>query len=322
MAIPAYQVSRDADRALEEFSTELYETLAVAEGDQWSTRFGLTAKGKFKKTFPIPVSAPGFHEFKGGPKFRSLYERSLTMKPKEWQDGVEEKISTIESPDFSGWMSEPARIAKEARRHPDVITAAMLEANPYLDLYRSEEDGLSSAVALFADAHPVNVFDTSAGTFDNQHTISTIDAGALSTIITRFMTRKGPNGRSMRLTPTDILCPPALSETFKNLLESDNVLTLLSQAGTASTEAGWTNNRMKGVVQLTTVFELTATDVFYVVDRNGPPPWVLQTDAPEETRFDRQSEHAKKTRKVALSYMLTEGVAACLPHAIEKITVS
>jgi hypothetical protein len=322
MPIPAYQVSRDADRYLEEFSTELFEALATAEGDRWSEQFGIQSTGKFKKTFPIPFSSPDFTEFKGAPKFREMYQRSITMVPREYQDGIEEKIRTIEAPDFTGWPGEPGRVAKKMRKHLDKLTAAMLEANPNLNLYASPEDGKSSSTALFANAHPINIFDTSRGTFDNDLTVSAIDAGAMSDILYAFNTTLGPDGEYLGLAPTDVLCHPAQAETWKNLLMSDFVLTKLSQTGSESTAVGQTNNRMKNIVNLIVVPQFTLATVFYVVDRNGPPPWAQQTDAPTEDRFDRNSEWARRTRRVRMSWVLTEAVAPILPQAIKRYTIT
>ena len=47
-------------------------------------------------------------------------EKSISMKPKTWQDGVKELASVIEAPDFIGWASEPERIAAAAQSLPNV----------------------------------------------------------------------------------------------------------------------------------------------------------------------------------------------------------
>ena len=323
MSTPHYQVSRDAARALEEFSTELFAALATAPKDQWATRFGLSATGRFKKTFPIPIHDIQLRERDGGDQFTSMYQRSLSMVPREYQFGVEEKASVIEAPDFIGWPNVPARFAQKVTEHPNKLVAAMLEANPNLGFYASPEDGLASTTALFADAHPVNVLDGSKGTFDNDQGTSTIDSALMSAAITRFLTRKSVEGENMNLRLSHVLAPPALAEAWKNLLESDHVLTALSQTGTEGSAAGWTNNRHKNLVELVVVPEFTSDDVFYFLADNGPPPWVTQAaEAPEELRFDKDSDHYKKTGKVAVSWVHTAAAAACLPHAIERVTVA
>jgi hypothetical protein len=324
--LPSYQVSRDADRALEDFRMEFEGALAVAPADNWSTNFGLGVTGKFKKTFPIPVSAARFLAREGQDRYRSLYQRSLSMRPQDYFDGVEEFAAAIEAPDFIGWAGEPARIAAEMQRHADVITAAMLEANPNLDFYRSEEDGLASSTALFANAHPVNVFDTSLGTFDNDLANTGINAALIKDARQQFRTRKGANGQSMRLELTHMIVNPTREEEARDLLESDFLLTSLVQDGTApSASTGATQNRFKGAVQLVVSHELTGAsdDYAYMVASGGPWPWIVQVaEMPEYLTYDKDTDFYRDTGKVKQGVAFTAGVAAALPHSIIRYDLS
>lgn len=324
--LPIHQVSHDAQRALEDFRLEFQEALAVAPADNWSTQFGLGVTGKFKKTFPIPISAARFLAREGQDRYRSLYQRSLSMQPQDYFDGVEEFAAAIEAPDFIGWVGEPTRIAAEMSRHADVITAAMLEANPNLDFYRSEEDGLASSTALFADAHPVNVFDSSYGTFDNDIANTGINAALIKTVRQAFRTRLGPNGRSMRLEFTDMIVSPSNEEEARDLLESDFLLTSLVQDGTPPTAStGATQNRFKGAVNLIVSHELTSSsdDYVYCIARGGPWPWIVQTaEQPEYLTYDKSSDFYKDTGKVREGVSFTAGVAAALPHSIIRVDIS
>src|SRR5690242_17338968 len=105
-------VSQDAQRALEEFSQEFSAALVQGAVEQWAKTLGLSRTSKaLKTTYPVPVSAAGYSEFKGDMKYRSLFEKSLELKPKTWQDGVAELASIIEAPDFTGWNDQPAAMA-------------------------------------------------------------------------------------------------------------------------------------------------------------------------------------------------------------------
>ena len=124
-------VSKDAVAALREFSSDFDQALALGEVDVWSKKLGsavlLNTSKAIKTTYPIPVSAAGYKERKGDDKMRRLYEKSLDMTTREWQDGVMGKARVIEAPDFIGWQSEPSRIAKEEQRMPNLLLAELIE---------------------------------------------------------------------------------------------------------------------------------------------------------------------------------------------------
>jgi phage major head subunit gpT-like protein len=325
MATPYNMVSRDAQQALTEFSSEFDAALALADPLPWSRQFGLYHTSRaIRTTYPIPVSAAGYVERVGDDKLRSLFEKSLSMSPKEWVDGVAEKATIIEAPDFIGWAGEPARIAREAARQPNTLIAAMLEANPLLDLYRHELPGgsVASAVALFAGNHPVNIFDAAFGTFDNDHTAAAIDAAMLTAAKLRFRRRKGPNGKPMGLKLTHLLVPAAREEEAKDFLESDLMVNAILDSGTNTQQTS--NNRHKGTVQLVVADELTDDNLIYALDGSaGCYPWILQDGgSPEEIQYTKDDAMYKDQGKIGVKYVLLMAAAAALPHAIERIDLS
>jgi hypothetical protein len=313
MASPYDLVSRDAQLALTEFSTEFDGALALGDVDTWAKTFGLVNSSRaIRTTYPIPVSAAGYVLRQGDDKMRSLFEKSLSMSPVEWVDGVAELARIIEAPDFIGWAGEPARIALEAQRQPNALVAAMLEANPTLEF---------DSKALFASDHPVNLFDTGYSTFDNDLAASAFDDTMMIAILEYFRGIKGPNGKPMGRRATDFLVPASLEHTAKKFLESDLMYnaTLAGGIGTQLTS----NNIYKGAVNLVVCDELTTAGVFYVVDKGGPKPWIVQdSGAPEEIQYTKDDELYKNTGKIGIKYVLTMAVAAALPHSIARVTIS
>jgi hypothetical protein len=323
MGYPFNQVSGDAQLALQQFSAELDGALAAADATPWAFNFGLSHVGKWRTLYPIPIDAIGYVERRGDDKYSTLGERSCSFTPREFFAGVEAKVSVVEAPDFVGWAGAPARIAQATIRHPNKVVAAMLEANDNLSFYRDEQLRTDLGIALFASAHPVNLFKSSLGTFDNDHSAAAINAAMMKAAFVRFATRRASNGEYMGLTPTDLLVPPALAQEAKDFLESDNLLTVLTQNANAATAATGTTNRWKNVVNLVVVPEFTSSAYVYLIDRNGPPPYVVQSaEAPEELLFDKTSEFCKTTGKVKIGYSLIAGAAGCLPHAIERIEIT
>jgi hypothetical protein len=327
MAAPLYQISGDARRALEEFSTAFDSALASpADFDLWAQQFGMVISSKtIKTTFPIPISAAGYNERKGDDKMRSLYARSLSVTPVEWADGVAELARIIEAPDFIGWGSEPARIAVEAKRQPNRLIASILEANPNLGFYRDENLGTDLAIPLFSGSHPVSIFDSSLGTFDNDHAASAIDADMFRAALTRFRKKLAANGKPMGLRLSHMIVPPALEQEAKDFLESDLLRAAFLEGGDGAQKNTQltTNNRFKNLVQLTVADELTAEDKIYLVASNGPKPWIIQDGGtPEQITYDKSDPLYKNEGKVGVKYVLTMGAKAALPHAIERITIS
>jgi len=327
MAKPFNLVSGDAQRSLEDFSSEFDEALAVAETDsQWAQMLGLfVSSSAIRTTYPVPIDAAGYRLRKGDDKLRRLFQRSLSITPEEFQDGVVEKASIVEAPDFIGWAGAPARIAREAARHSNTLVAAMLEANANLDFYKDPQGG-DLAISLFAGNHPVNVLNTGAGTFDNDQTSSggVVDATFMKGVKQRFRQLKGPNGKPMGLRMTHLIVPAAREEEAKDFLESDNlILALENFAGTENVSAAPTNNRHKGTVTLVVADELTNDDVVYSVAANtGAYPWVLQEGASEQITFDKNDHKYKTSGMIGMSFTRLAAAAGALPHGIEKMDFS
>lgn len=316
-------ISRDAVDALREFSSEFDQALALAEVQQWSKTLGrcvlVNSSRAIKTTYPIPISAFAFEELKGDDKMSQLYAKSLSMTPREWQSGVKEKALVIEAPDFVGWTTAPSDIAREAQRQPNILLVEMLEANPVLDFYAGTDH---SALTLFDNDHPHNVFDASFDTFDNDRgSISGFSQALLIDFRTHFRNIKGPNGKPMGRRLTDIVVPPALEEEAKQFLESD-LMYNATLAGTDNTQLT-SNNIYKGSVNLIVADELSADDVVYGVDRNGPAFAILQDGgSPEEIVFDKTSDMYKRQGMLGISYRLLMAVGAALPHSVCRATIT
>jgi hypothetical protein len=327
MTVPFNLISGDAKRALEVFSTEFDSAFLASDSEAWSAGFGLVnSSDAIRTTYPIPVSAAGYVERKGDDKLRSLYERSLSMTTRTWVDGFMERADIVEAPDFIGWAGEPSRIAREAARLPDLLVAELLEANANLEFYRDAELGSDLGIPLFSSVHPVNIFNTALGTFDNDHTATAIDAAMMAAAFTRFRAKKGSNGKKMRLKPTHMIVPGELEQVAKDFLENDLQRYTILEGGAGSTKntQQTSNNRFKGIVQLVVGEDLTASDVIYLVDStSGAYPWIVQKNgSPEQITYDKQDHTYKDAGKIGMKFVLKAAAKAALPHAIERITIT
>jgi len=336
MGTPYNQVSKTAQRALEEFSDEFRGALALGDVVPWAQQLGLVrTTDALKTTFPIPLDAAGYKEVKGDIKFRTLYHRSLSMKSKEWFDGVEAKAIEVEAPDFVDWAGQPAAMAFEWQRQPNLVVASLLaEASldgPLLDFYRDEDSGTASTIRLFAAGHPYNVLKTGLGTFDNRLscTIAEIQSGAaFDKINDHFRSILGPNGKPMglRFSGGHILAPSTRENVFKKFLEQDTLIEVIKNAtGNDNVAAVTQSNLYKGTVGYTIADELEDQDHFYAfaAGRPGLYPWAVQvSSAPEEIIHDKSSELYKRSRKIGVAYVGMLNAAMALPHPIARVKIT
>lgn len=326
---PRYDATYTAERALEEFSTELDMAYALGEGvEQWATMLGLDKQtNALKLTFPLALDAAGYHKHIGDPKFRHLSERELSMEVEVYQDGVEEYVRKIErDPGWSGWNQAPAGMALEALRFPNVLAAAMLHANPLIDLYAEKYPGgaTASTINLFHASHPVHIHDAAKGTFANAHTswAGFTEAWA-EEVVAMYETRKGPNGQPLGLAWTHVLVPPGYAQAARKFFESALLVQNVLNAGGTIIGGVTTENRYKGVVQVVSAPELLDTDRIYTLALNkgaaSPRPWIVQRmPTPRVITFDASGERAKITGKVGVSVELEAAVAGAIPVAIDR----
>jgi hypothetical protein len=349
MSTPYQQVSKDANRAIEEFSDQFRGALTLTEPDNWDDA-GLSytlANAAAQVTFPLPVDAAGYKEFKGEIKYRQLYTRSMSFRTKEWSDGVREKARVIESDQFSGWLQAPQNMARAWRQLPLTLLAALLQGDapgtnapaaytgPLLDLYKDKDSNTASTVTLFADAHPCNVFEPAYGTFDNLRTTTHADLANgnwYKDLCTYAATVRGANGMPLdvSVTGSKLLNPTSLTHEFKAYLENDTLITAISNAGVQNATAnvvaaGNRKNLAYGQISAHEVKEFSVANgwdqVFFVVLGGNTElyPWVALADgAPEERLFDKSSEHYRNTGEVKVGYIGNANVGAAMPHRIVR----
>lgn len=309
-------LSRDAQIALNQFSNAFALALVQPGVEQWAQQLGFYQSGKFRTTFPIPLSAAGYKEFLGDVKHRNLFEKSLSLTPKTWQDGVSALASVVEAPDFIGWGTEPAAMAAAGMSLNNEIIATLLEANSATD---GEGKTRWDGKAFFATDHPYNVAKVSVGTYSNLITGAGTDPTStnLATAMINFDKMKAPNGKPLGLRMTHVLHPPSQRDKWKKILEQD----LIVQAIGTGTQFGAVDNIYKNSVTPVCSYELTDDSKWYPLALNKPGmmPWIVQDDgAPEELRHDKTSEFYKNTLKIALAYIRRGNGELALPQCAQS----
>ena len=302
-------ISRDAQTALTEFSQDFAMALSQPGVEAWAKAMGLyRSSAALKTTYPIPISAAGYAEFKGDVKYRALGEKSIELKPKTWQDGVEELASVIEAPDFIGWTTEPAAMAAAAMSLHNEIVAALLKANAVQPL-----DG----IAYFGAGHPFNVLNVATGTFDNDISGAVSIAG-LKAAKAHFRKLKAPNGKPLGLRMTHWAVRPDDEETARDLLEQD----ILIQSLDAGTTFGAVDNRHKGSVQLVVMEEHDdgANNYAFALNKPGMRPWICQDQGmPETIVQDKTSGKYAEHLTVSFASILRGNAGLALPQCALRL---
>lgn len=308
MGTEFYLMSGDAQRALEDFSQDFMGAYVASDVEEWSKTYGLSFTSKaLKTTYPIPLATSGFTELVGDLKYRELFQRSLSLMPKTWQDGVEELASRIEAPDFMGWGAFPAAMAADAKQLPNKLIATLLAANGTSPL-----DNL----AFFHSAHLINPLDSSAGTFDNliSGAGTTPTAANVKLAAQYFRTIKSPGGGPGGYRLTHILAPSVWEEDLRDILEQ---ALIIQELGTSFAAV---DNRHRGRAKVIISDELTGT-AWYPLSLNKPGafPWVVQDEGGfEEIVNDKISDHYKRTLKVSVAHILRMNAALALPQCVQE----
>ncbi len=350
MASSYHTMPRDVQLALTEVSQDFDAAFALGDVEQWAGAIGFQRNSDaIAVKFPLPLSAAGYVLRNGDDKMRRLYERSLSMTVEEWVDGVEEKAAVVErAADWIGWNNEPANMAAEALRLPNILVADVLAQNPLLDFYRVEHSGGSTAstLHLFDSAHPYNVLDAAIGDFDNDwQAAQTVQGELLSAQIDNALVRAcrkhfrticGPNGRPLGLRFAGFLVAAGREEEAADAFERDTLIELVRNAAGAENVSGVAmGQRFKGT-KIVVADELTGIlpsgttgdgDVLYAFATKAsgttPAPWIVQRGStPEEIRYDKDSDRYKDTGMIGVKYVLQAAARAALPHAIVRIKLA
>jgi phage major head subunit gpT-like protein len=308
MGSPYDLVSRECQISLTEVRSEFLGALAQGDVDQWAEAHGsIITSTALKDILPIAVGAAVYHEFKGDVKFRSLFEKSIELTPKTWQDGVAELASVIEAPDFLGWTEQPEAMAKAALSIANDLVIALLEANGTCQF-----DGQN----FFDTDHPVNLFK-GTDTFSNTNTGAGTDFTLenVKTAKQAFRNRKAPNGRSMGLEMTHVAIPNALVETYKDLFEQDILIQSLDGGDTF----GPVQNRHTGTLKAIILYEATSDVKWYPLALNKPMrPWFIKKGTPPSMQIlDKSSALYETQRKVGVIGEASVNAALGLPHCAQ-----
>lgn len=300
-----------SEEAIRRFDERYNAIMAAAAPSSWAERFVATVDAP-RTTFPLSAFTSGFRETKEtSGRFRGMNEKTFDVNVVEFDDGYEAKVADLISNVFAWqrWGEVPGEfIVSEARHHAKQLVT-LLEAGAST---ACKYDDLS----YFSAAHLCNPLDPSSATFSN-YQATPADPATLANIqteMTAMRAVKDVNGNKLQVEPDEIWLP-----TEKYQAVSDK----LNQAFLANGES----NYMAGKLRAVHVPELTDADDWFLVDSKMLSKYTPMLAA-KCTLFDSQlglayldenSDHFKKTKKIAVSKHIWAGYGLLFPHAIRLI---
>lgn len=182
-------------------------------------------------------------------------------------------------------------MALQAKKLPDYqLVDLLLNTGAQTGSKQIGLDGLTH----WNTAHPVDLYDSSKGTYSNDFTGGGMSVGGITvggalnnvsyaTVRQEMMSRKGENNKALGIMPNILMVPPQLDVVARTILHAQFIAPQ-TLAGSPGTNVGATENMLQGTADLITVAELGSVGTtWYLFDTTKPiKPFIWQLrQAPE-----------------------------------------
>ena len=241
-----------------------------------------------------------------GPRVvQNLSEHSYVLLNKPWEMTVELDRDDIEDDNFGIFTAVTVPgMAEAARKHPDVLAAALLNSNPV------GFDG----VTLFNDAHPT--FDGAGTTYDNNFTVD-LDGDGVAQVYAAMTSITGENGLPLGINPTLLIVPPQLTRSA-NVVANSTTYAVPGTTGASAT----VDNPLRGMFSVLTVPELAGQpNNWYMADvSKSIKPFIFQKRRPLEmvVRQDPADPKVFEENKYQYGASARYNMGITLPFLIAK----
>lgn len=301
-----------SEEAIRRFDERYNAVVSSAEPSGWIGRFIATVDAP-RTTFPISAFSSGFRETKEeSGRYRSMSEKTFDLNVVEFDDGFEAKVSDLLTNVFAWqrWSEYAGEFVKNETKHHGVQLVTKLEAGTSTTCAFDD-------VNFFSASHLSDPTDASSATWSNYQS-STLAPETLANIQAEMINMQKSvldvNGKKLGVMPDEIWLP-----TDKYQMVSDK----LNQAFLATGES----NYMAGKLKCVHVPELTDVNDWYLVDSKLLGSYTAMVAAKYTALdgrlglryLDENSDHFKKTGKIAVSKHIWAGYGLLFPHAIRLV---
>ncbi len=202
------------------------------------------------ETYEWLTGLPGMREMIGEVKLQDVASAGFALKNKEWESTVQVKRATIERDALGLIRPQMAELGTNARNHPHVLVAALLNTGfTALDY---------TGTAFFAASKKHNPLDVSKGspTFSTLGTAAVLSSTSFILGRTALRKRTDAKGNNLGLGKKLLLVvPPALEETANKLRTAEFL-------GGAATET----NTLRGTFEVQVINELSSETAWFLFD--------------------------------------------------------
>lgn len=174
----------------------------------------------------------------------------------------------IQDDQYGVYAPSASMMGQQAAKWPDDVLSTLILSNP------TAFDGK----AFFADDHPVNLDDSTFGTYDNLETAFPLTATNFAAARARMRAFKGADGRAIGVRPNLLVVPPSLETKARTIVQSQYLPQLVDGGTLATSGAGFVENVNIGTAEVLVIDDLEVNPLnWYLFDTTKPIlPFIFQ----------------------------------------------
>jgi phage major head subunit gpT-like protein len=204
---------------------------------------------------------PKLREWLGPRVVQNVASRDRLVRNKDFELTIAVPKNKILDDSYGIYAPLAQQMGESAAKWPDDLVGAKLIENPICF------DGQN----FFDTDHPVDLDDSTKGTYSNVIATNALNSTNFGKAKTRFRTFKGANGAPIGARGTLLVVPPSLEETARVVLNSSFVPRLADGASLGNGDVGMVENQWKGSAELLVIDELESdsTSTWYLLDNRA-----------------------------------------------------
>lgn len=237
----------------------------------WQEYAWLSPSSTENKTYSWLAELAGMREWIGEKQAKNISARAFQIVNKDFENTLTLDRNKIED-DQAGIYSQYALLQGDVvARWPDDLVTAMLIAGTTTLGY----DGSF----YFSNNHPVDLDDTTQGTYSNLLTSTALNFANYAAAKTAMRSIKGESGKPLQVLPTVLMVPPSLEVTALEITKAQNRTAVVQNvAGSENVAAAAPSNVYYGDVTVVVNERLVddTANAWYLFSTDRIKPFIFQ----------------------------------------------
>ena len=189
----------------------------------WPRFAELAPAGTETMIFNWIAQFPKMRKWIGEKVMNNLKARAYPLTPDDWENTYWVDRNKIADDQTGIFTKAPEMQAQVGARWPeDLVTTALINGTTALGY-----DG----AAFFSANHPVDIDDTSLGTYSNLNTTAALSATTYAAAKAQMRSYKGEGGVSLQVMPTVLMVGPSNEQMGKQIILGSNITQIVQAAG-------------------------------------------------------------------------------------------